>query len=187
MHAQVGNLSCPRCGSEVHARKPQSIALTWAYLLTAILLYIPANVLPIMQTSYLGQTNSDTIFSGVMLFIAHGDWPIAIVIFTASVLVPMFKVFVLVYLLISVQRRSLIRSHERTRFYRFTELIGRWSMIDVFVVAVLTALVHIGNLASIQPGWGATAFAGVVIFTMLAANAFDPRLIWDHQRELARK
>ncbi len=171
---------CPRCGSHLHLRLPNSLARTWALLLTAMLLYIPANVLPVMRTSYLGSESADTIMSGVVYFLAHGDWPLALVIFTASVLVPLLKVMALIYLLLSVQRRSAIRARERTVLYRVTELIGRWSMVDVFVVAVLAALVQMGNLATIYPGAGATAFAGVVVLTMLAARSFDPRLIWDH-------
>ncbi len=175
---------CPRCHTHLHMRLPNSLARTWALLITAVLLYIPANTLPVMRTSYLGNESADTIMSGVVYFLTHGDWPLALVIFTASVLVPLLKVIALVYLLLSVQRRSTIRRRERTLLYRVTELIGRWSMVDVFVVAVLAALVQMGNLASIHPGGGASAFAGVVVLTMLSARAFDPRLIWDHQEAL---
>ena len=175
---------CPRCGSRLHARLPNSLGRTWALLLTAVILYIPANVLPVMRTEYLGNDAADTIMSGVVYFLAHGDWPLALVIFVASVLVPMLKMLALGYLLVSVHRGSAIRLRERALLYRVTEFIGRWSMVDVFVVAVLAALVQMGNLATIYPGAGATAFAGVVILTMLAARAFDPRLIWDHQERL---
>ncbi len=179
-----GDERCPRCGSHLHMRLPHSLARTWSLLITAVLLYVPANVLPVMRTAYLGNENADTIMSGVVYFLTHGDWPLALVIFTASVLVPLLKVIALVYLLLSVQRRSTIRQRERTLLYRLTELIGRWSMVDVFVVAVLAALVQMGNLASIYPGLGASAFAAVVVLTMLSARAFDPRLIWDHQETL---
>jgi len=175
---------CPRCGSLLHLRLPNSLVRTWALLLTAIILYIPANTLPMMRTYYLGKALSATILSGVVLFIEHGDWPLALIIFVASVLVPLFKMLSLGYLLVSVHRRSTIRPRERTVLYRATELIGRWSMVDVFVVAVLAALVQMGRLASIFPGAGATAFAGVVVLTMLAAQTFDPRLIWDAQAQL---
>ena len=175
---------CPRCHSVLHPRKPASIARTWALLITAVIMYVPANVLPVMRTEYLGNENADTIMSGVVYFLLHGDWPLALVIFVASVLVPLLKVMALVYLLISVQRQSRIRHRERTVLYRVTELIGRWSMVDVFVVAVLVALVQMGNLATVYPGLGASAFAGVVILTMLAAHSFDPRLIWDHQESM---
>lgn len=179
-----GDEHCPRCGSRLHLREPNSLLRTWVLLILAVVLYIPANMLPVMRTAYLGNESTDTIMSGVVYFLTHGDWPLALVIFTASVLVPLLKVMALVYLLLSVQRRSTIRHRERTLLYRITELIGRWSMVDVFVVAVLAALVQMGNLASIYPGTGASAFAGVVVFTMLAARAFDPRLIWDHQERL---
>lgn len=180
----VGAQRCPRCRSALHLRKPASIVRTWALLVTGVLLYVPANLLPVMRTAYLGKENADTIMSGVVYFLLHGDWPLALVIFVASVLVPLLKMMALVYLLISVQRRSRIRHRERTVLYRVTELIGRWSMVDVFVVAVLAALVQMGNLATIYPGPGASAFAAVVVLTMLAAQSFDPRLIWDHQEEM---
>ena len=179
-----GESLCPRCHSVLHPRKPASIARTWALLITAVIMYIPANVLPVMRTAYLGNESADTIMSGVVYFLLHGDWPLALVIFVASVLVPLLKVMALIYLLISVQRQSRIRHRERTVLYRVTELIGRWSMVDVFVVAVLAALVQMGNLATIYPGLGASAFAAVVILTMLAAHSFDPRLIWDHQESM---
>lgn len=175
---------CPRCGRQLHMRLPNSLTRTWAFLCTAMILYIPANTLPVMTTRYLGQDLSATILSGVVLFIEHGDWPLALIIFVASVLVPLLKILSLGYLLVSVHRRSTIRPRERTVLYRATELIGRWSMVDIFVVAVLVALVQMGNLASVFPGAGASAFAGVVVLTILAAQAFDPRLIWDVQAQL---
>ena len=170
---------CPRCGDSVHLRKTNSIRNTWALLLSAIAMYVPANVLPIMTVVSLGNTQSDTIMSGVIYFLKHGDWPLALVIFTASVLVPLLKMIALTYLLLSVQRKSPLRKNQRLRLYRITELVGRWSMVDVFVVALMAALVQVGELATIQPAMGAVAFASVVILTMLAAMAFDPRLIWD--------
>lgn len=172
---------CPRCGSRVHSRKPASLSTCWALLLAAIVMYFPANLLPIMTVVYLGSGQPDTIMSGVIRLLTHGDWPIALVIFIASVMVPLIKMIVLVYLLLSVHRKSHLRRRERTRLYRVTELVGRWSMVDVFVVALLAALVHLGVLADITPGPGARAFAVVVVLTMLAAMSFDPRLIWDHE------
>jgi paraquat-inducible protein A len=171
---------CPRCGDAVHLRKSNSIRNTWALLLAAVAMYLPANVLPIMTVTSLGNTQSDTIMSGVIYFLKHGDWPLALIIFVASVLVPLLKMIALAYLLLSVQRRSPLRRNQRTRLYRVTELVGRWSMVDVFVVALMAALVQVGELATIEPAAGAVAFASVVILTMLAAMAFDPRLIWDH-------
>lgn len=175
---------CPRCGTLVRTRKPNSIGRTWALVIAAMLMYIPANTLPVMRSSLLGNDSADTIMSGVVYFLRHGEWPLAAVIFIASVLVPLLKLFSLVYLLLSVQRRSTIRRRERARLYRLTELIGRWSMVDVFVVALLAALVQLGNLAHIEPGLGATAFSAVVVLTMFAALSFDPRLIWDHQEPM---
>ena len=177
-------LHCPRCGSHLHFRKPHSLSRTWALLITAVLMYLPANALPVMKTTSFGATSADTIMSGVVYFLKHGDWPLALVIFIASVLIPLLKMIALAFLLWSVHRHSRFRHRERTVLYRITELIGRWSMVDVFVVALLVALVHMGNLADIQPGLGAMAFASVVILTMIAAMTFDPRLIWDHQEKL---
>ena len=171
---------CPRCGDAVHLRKSNSIRNTWALLLAAIAMYLPANVLPIMTVTSLGSTQSDTIMSGVIYFLKHGDWPLALIIFVASVLVPLLKMIALTYLLLSVQRKSQLRKNQRIRLYRITELVGRWSMVDVFVVALMAALVQVGDLATIEPATGAVAFACVVILTMLAAMAFDPRLIWDN-------
>lgn len=177
----TGHGRCPRCHSPLHYRKPNSLAATWAFLIAAAIMYIPANVLPVMKVTSIAGTQADTIMSGVMYFLLHGDWPLALIIFVASVLVPLLKMLALTYLLISVQRRSTLRRQQRTRLYRITELVGRWSMVDVFVVALMTALVQLQALATIEPDDGARAFASVVILTMLAAMSFDPRLIWDHQ------
>jgi paraquat-inducible protein A len=170
---------CPRCGAALHARKPASLSRTWALVIAAFIFYIPANVLPITIVVSLGKAQADTIMSGVIYFIREGMWPIAAVIFTASVFVPLLKLFVLTFLLISVQRRSGWRLKDRTRLYRITELVGRWSMVDIFVVTILVALVNLGSLATIKAGPAAVFFAAVVVITMLAAMAFDPRLIWD--------
>ncbi len=170
---------CPRCGAPLHSRKPNSIARAWALVLAAAVFYIPANLLPITHTTSLGAVQSDTIMSGVIYFIHSGSWPIALVIFVASVFVPLLKLLILSFLLISVQRRSRWRPAERTRLYRITEAIGRWSMLDIYVVTILVALVHLGALANIAAGPGALFFAAVVVVTMFAAEAFDPRLIWD--------
>ncbi|HHP7234264.1 MAG TPA: paraquat-inducible protein A [Desulfobacterales bacterium] len=172
---------CPRCGARLYSRIPDSVARTWALVLTAAVLYLPANLLPITHTRSFGNVRSDTILSGVMYFIAHGDWPIALVIFVASVCVPLLKLFALAFLLVSVQRRSVRRREDRTRLYRITEAVGRWSMLDVFVVAILVALVNLGELAKISAGSGAVYFAAVVVITMFAALTFDPRLIWDRE------
>lgn len=170
---------CPRCGAALHPRKPNSIVRTWALVIAALIFYVPANVLPITKVTSLGATQSDTIMSGVIYFIHSGMWPIALVIFVASVFVPVLKLLILLFLVISVQRRSQWRPKDRTRLYRITEAIGRWSMTDIFVVTILVALVHLGALANIEAQAGAVFFAAVVVITMLAAMSFDPRLIWD--------
>jgi paraquat-inducible protein A len=172
---------CPRCGATLHVRKPNSIARTWALVIAAIIFYIPANVLPITHVISFGKAQSDTIMSGVIYFVKSGSWPIALVIFVASVFVPLLKLCLLTFLLISVQRKSHWRPKDRTRLYRITEAVGRWSMVDIYVVTILVALVKLGSLATIQAGAGAIFFAGVVIITIFAAMSFDPRLIWDTQ------
>jgi paraquat-inducible protein A len=170
---------CPRCQAALHLRKPDSLQRTLALLITASLLYIPANLLPIMTTDQLGRATDNTILGGVAVLIHHGDYPIAAVIFIASVLVPLGKLLALFWLCWSVSRRQPTSHHERARLYRAAEMVGKWSMTDVFVVAILVALIHLGGILLITPGAAALAFGGVVIVTMLAAHAFDPRLIWD--------
>lgn len=170
---------CPRCGAELHERKPRSLERTLALVIAAIVCYVPANLLPVMTVTSLGKTESDTIFSGVVYMLEHGMWPLAIILFTASIFVPMMKLGLLSFLLISVHRRSSWRPVERTRMYRLTEAIGRWSMVDIYVVTILVALVRLGNLATIEAGAGAVFFGAVVVITMLAAESFDPRIIWD--------
>ena len=170
---------CPRCGAPLHQRKTNSLTRTWALVIAALIFYIPANVLPITVVTSLGKTQADTIMSGVIYFMLTGMWPIALVIFVASVAVPLIKLFVLSYLLISVQRKSRWRPEDRTRLYRIAEAVGRWSMVDIFVVTILVALVKLGGLATIDAGPAASYFAAVVVTTIFAAMSFDPRLIWD--------
>ncbi len=171
--------TCGRCGTALHLRKPYSIARTWAFLIAAALLYIPANALPVMQTSTLVGAQEDTILSGVAYLWTSGSWPLAIVVFVASITVPLLKIIALTILVVSVQRRTVWRPRERAGLYRVVELVGRWSMLDIYVVTVLVALVHLQGLATIQAGAGAVAFGAVVVLTMLASLSFDPRLIWD--------
>ena len=178
------SLVCPRCGSTLHQRKPNSLKRTWALVLAAIIFYIPANLLPVTVVTSFGKDQADTIMSGVIYFISTGMWPIALVIFVASILVPMLKLIILTFLLISVQRKSAWRPKDRTRLYRITEAIGRWSMVDIYVVTILVALVNLGNLATIKAGAGAGFFAAVVVITIFAAMSFDPRLIWDAKETL---
>jgi paraquat-inducible protein A len=171
---------CPRCGAALHARKPDSLARTWALVVAAGICYLPANLLPIMKVTSLGNTQADTILSGVIYLTVHGMWPLALVVFIASVFVPLAKMIILVSLLISVQRRSQWRPVDRTRLYRITEAVGRWSMVDIYVVTIMVALVKLGNLATIEAQAGAVFFGAVVVITMIAAMTFDPRLIWDN-------
>jgi paraquat-inducible protein A len=172
--------TCTRCGARVYERRPNSVARTWALLITAAILFIPANLLPIMTVNSFGKGAPDTIMSGVVTLLQYGMLPIAMVVFVASILVPTFKMVGIALLLYSVQRHQPLSARQRVLMYRFIEWIGRWSMLDIFVIAILVALVNFGNLASIEAGFGAVAFASVVVLTMLAAITFDPRLIWDN-------
>jgi paraquat-inducible protein A len=172
---------CPRCGAALHKRKPHSLARTWALVIAACILYIPANLLPVMTVTSFGTGEPDTILSGVKVLIGAGMWPVALLVFFASITVPVLKIICLIYLLVTVQRRSHWRPRDRTRLYRMVESVGRWSMVDVFMISILVALVNLGTIATIVPGPGANAFAAVVILTMIAAMTFDPRLIWDAQ------
>lgn len=174
-----GSARCPRCGAKVYRRKPDSVARTWALTLTAAILYIPANVFPVMTVVSMGRKEPDTILSGVEALIAADMWPIALLVFFASITVPMLKLISLTYLLLSVQRKSRWRPRDRTVLYRITEAVGRWSMIDIFMISILVALVRLGNIATFEASPGAIAFAAVVVITMFAAMSFDPRLIWD--------
>ena len=171
---------CPRCGAVLHRRNPDSLMRTWALLIAAALLYIPANLLPVMHTSSLLGSEDDTIMSGVVYFWTSGDWPLSIIVFIASIMVPMLKLTILVLLSVTAQRRSRWRPTQRVKLYRIVERIGRWSMLDVFVVTLTVALVRFKSLAVITAGPGAIAFGSVVILTMLASMQFDPRLIWDN-------
>ena len=174
---------CPRCGGQIHAREPHSQQKALALLLAAIILYFPAMLLPIMTSTQLGASQSDTIMSGVIHLIHAGSWMIASVVFIASVFVPIVKILVLGYLIWSTYYGRSLDKKVHSRWYRVTEAIGRWSMIDVFVVTLLVALVQFGMLANIEPEVAIIAFAGVVVLTMLAAEVFDPRLLWDKADE----
>ncbi len=174
-----GRALCPRCHSPLHQRKPNSLTRTWAFVLAATILYIPANLFPIMITTSFGDVQADTILSGVIHFLKTGSFGIAIVIFVASIIIPLAKILVLSFLLLSVHFRLTWRPKDRTLLYRVTEYIGRWSMIDIYVVTIVVALVKLGALANVDAGPAAVYFAAVVVLTMLAAESFDPRLIWD--------
>ncbi|WP_129138429.1 paraquat-inducible protein A [Modicisalibacter coralii] len=173
-----GHGRCRRCGEPLHARVPNSLQRTWALLAASAVMYVPANLYPIMTTTYLGDASPSTIIGGVVQLWQMGSYPVAGVIFVASVLVPVGKLLALSWLCIAARYRTGEHRTVRTRLYRVTELIGRWSMVDVFVVAILVALIRAGTLMSITPGPAALAFAAVVVLTMLAAITFDPRLLW---------
>lgn len=176
---EPGAPECPRCGEALRIRKPASLARTWAYLISALILYIPANVFPITDTRTLFEEQTDTIYSGVVYLWKAGSWPLALLVFFASIVVPLAKLIVLAGLALSVQGRTLRKPAQRTRLYRIVEFIGRWSMLDIYAVAILTALVQLKSLAEVTAGPGVLAFGAVCVLTILASQAFDPRLIWD--------
>ncbi len=171
---------CPRCGDPLHGRKSDSLNRSWALIVSATLLLIPANLYPVMTVLQLGDGEPNTIISGVIHLIEADMWPLALLVFFASFVVPLVKLAALSFLLISVRRRSRWRPADRTRLYRSTELIGAWSMVDVFLVAILIALVDLAPLATVEPGIGVSFFAAVVVLTLFAAHSFDTRLIWDN-------
>jgi len=161
-------------------------ALSIALLIAAAILYVPANVLPVLTTTTVVSSESDTIMSGVILLYATGSWPLALIVLIASIVIPIGKIVALAFVLITVQRRTTTGDRQRTRLYRLVELIGRWSMLDVFVVAVLVVVVKLGPLMSVEPGIGVMYFMLVVVLTMIAAHAFDPRLIWNPRAQDAK-
>lgn len=177
------NQNCIRCDSPLHHRKHNSIEATWALLIAAFLLLIPANVYPVMTVIRFGQGEPSTILSGVLHLIESGMLGLAMIVFIASIVVPVLKLFILSFLLISVHKKSIWRPRDRTLLYRVTEIVGAWSMVDIFLVGLLSSLVSLDALSTIQPGIGAIFFAGVVVITMFAAHSFDPRLIWDQLKE----
>ena len=175
----VHESKCPRCGAPLRLRKTESVSRTWALLIAAAILYIPAHVLPILETTSLFDSQTDTILSGIVFLWTTGSWLLAVVVFIASIMVPLLKLIAVTLLVISVQRRSRWRPDQRARLYRLAEFIGRWSMLDIFVVAILVTLVQLHTLANIRAGSGAIAFGAVVVLTLFATLSFDPRLIWD--------
>lgn len=174
--------TCERCDAPLHRRKTNSLTRTWAYLLAALVFYIPANLLPVMNTSMFGSGADSTIIGGVLEFWEHGAWDIALIIFIASIAVPGVKFVALSLLLVTAQSGSLWARKERSQLYRFVELIGYWSMLDVIVVALVAALVKFQALGDIEPRAGILFFGMVVVLTMLSAMSFDPRLIWDNRQ-----
>jgi len=170
---------CPRCGQKLAFRREDAIQRTWALLVAAAILYVPANVLPVLTTTTITSTSSDTIMSGVILLYDTGSWPLALIVLIASIVIPIGKIVALAYVTITVQRGATTGDRERTRLYRIVEFIGRWSMLDVFVDTFVVALVQLSPLMSVAPGPGVVYFMSVVVLTMFAAQSFDPRLIWD--------
>lgn len=179
----LGTPACPRCGRRLYRRKPASLLRAWTFLVAAMILYIPANILPIMEMESLLSAQRDTIMSGIVFLWSTGSIPIAIIVFVASIVVPLLKMLALLTILIAVHTGVRVHCEDLSRLYRVLELIGRWSMLDIFVVAILVALVQLQLVATVTPGPGALAFGAVVVLTMLATMSFDPRLIWDSGRE----
>jgi paraquat-inducible protein A len=173
---------CPRCNAPLNARKPHSLARTAALLVAAAALYVPANILPVMDTRTLFDNESDTIMSGVLVLLHSGSWPIAMLVFIASIVVPLLKILALAILLYSAWRRSPRGRLQRSQLFRMVEFIGRWSMLDIYAIALLATLVQVQSFASIIVGWGAWAFGAVVVLTLLASRSFDERLLWDTPR-----
>lgn len=174
---------CPRCGEELAFRRRNSIQRTWALIIAAAICYLPANILPVLTTTSAGSVEQDTIIGGVVLLYTTGSWPLALIVLIASVMIPLSKLIALAYLLITVQRGSIQGNRERARLYRLVEFVGRWSMLDVFVDTFVVALIQFQPLMWVDPGPGVLFFATVVVLTMLAAQSFDPRLIWDSSKE----
>ena len=181
---EKNHIDCPRCHAPLHYRKTDSLQRTTALVLAALILYVPANVMPITVTYFLGAEQSDTIMSGVLFFMFSGSWHIALIIFIASVVIPLTKLLILIYLLFAVKYKVKLSPKACTKLYQFTEAVGRWSMVDVYVVTVLVALVQLDPFAVIKAGPGVGYFASVVVITMFAAESFDPRLLWDQEESL---
>lgn len=179
----VAEHQCPRCGTTLHLRKPSSIQRTIALMVAAIALYIPSHILPVLTTVELGEVTHNTIMGGMLSFWRSGAYPIAIVIFTASILIPLLKIVALSWLCAAATGKVRPSPEHLGRIYWFTELMGRWSMVDIFVVGILVSLVQLGNYMVITPQPGAIAFAGVVLLTMFSAMSFEPRLLWDRLDE----
>ncbi len=170
---------CTRCAAKLRRRLPNSLNNTWALVITATLLYLPANIYPILTLTRLGRGGPSTIIGGAQELLEAGMWPLALLVFVASIMVPVLKLGSLLVMLVSLQRRSAWRLHDRTRLYRLLDFIGRWSMIDVFMLATLVGLVRAGAIAAVAPGFGAICFGLVVVLTMVAVSCFDPREMWD--------
>jgi paraquat-inducible protein A len=172
-------LRCVRCGHPLAARKPHSLQRTWAFLVASAVLYVPANVLPVMTTTNFFRATTYTIAGGIGELWHSGSWILAVIVFIASIVVPIAKIGALGLLALSVRTAPRWRQLERAKLYRLVETVGHWSMLDVYVVVLLGGVVQFGRIANVEPEPGLLAFAAVVVLTMLAARSFDPRLIWD--------
>jgi paraquat-inducible protein A len=170
---------CPRCRAPVHARKPYSLLITTLLIAAAAILYVPANLLPVMDSRTLIDDEYDTIMSGVLVLLRSGSWPIALLVFFASIVVPLLKILALGVLVYSAWMRSPARRSQRSELFRMVEFIGRWSMLDIYAISLLATLVQVQSFALVIVGWGAWAFGAVVVLTLLAARTFDERLLWD--------
>jgi paraquat-inducible protein A len=180
--AKAPHARCPRCQARLHERKPHSLAITAVLVSVAAVLYVPANVLPVMTTRTFFDDENDTIMSGVLVLLQSGSWPIAVLVFIASIVVPMLKILALGVLLFSAWRGSPRRRLQYSQLFRMVEFIGRWSMLDVYAISLLATLVQVQSFASIIVGWGAWCFGAVVVLTLFAARTFDERLLWDTPR-----
>jgi len=189
IHHHIADIDqqCNCCGAELHQRKVNSLNRTWALLITSIILFFPANMLIIMNVTSLGVEDPSTILGGVILLIQLGSYPVAFVVFAASIVVPLFKMIGIMLILLSLKYQINMTDLQRIRMFRFIEFIGRWSMLDIFVISILAALVNISGVAVITAGPAATAFGSLVVITMLAANSFDTRLLWDQKTEGKKK
>jgi len=176
---QADRPQCPRCQAPLHERKPHSLGITTALVVSAAVLYVPANLLPVMNTRTFFEDEKDTIMSGVLVLLQSGSWPIAMLVFIASIVVPLLKILALGVLLYAAWRRSPRHPLQRSALFRMVEFIGRWSMLDIYAISLLATLVQVQTFASIIVGWGAWAFAAVVVLTLFAARTFDERLLWD--------
>jgi paraquat-inducible protein A len=178
---------CPRCGEELHFRKPDALQRTLAFLIAAAICYLPANLLPVMTTITASGEDSDTIMQGVVLLWSPTGWPLSLIVLFASIMIPSAKILALLYLVITVRRGAIENNRQRIRLYRIVDIIGRWSMVDVFVDTFTVALIQLQPLMSVKPAPGLFFFAAVVVLTMLAVESFDPRLIWDPASDSSRQ
>jgi len=175
--------ACVRCCAALASRDTQSLQKVWAWWIAGIIAFVPANVYPMLKTATLGRESESTLLGGILELVHHGSIGIAFIVFFASIVIPASKFLAVAYLALSIGKSSRITAHRRHQIYEVVEFVGRWSMIDVFVVAILTALVQLGSAASIHPGIAAVSFALSVAFTMLSAQSFDARLIWDADKD----